>query len=62
MKFKDILLIIIGIFCAGLLIYFSFIEPVIFGISKYGTIGFITKVLGAIALFAIIASITHYNE
>lgn len=62
MKAKDILLIIFGILSAGLLIYFSFIEPVISGISKYGIIGFITKVAGAIALFAIIASITHYNE
>ena len=62
MKAKDILLILFGIFSAGLLIYFSFIEPVISGISKYGTIGFITKVIGAIALFAIISSITHYNE
>ena len=43
-KLKDALLIIIGIVSTLIVVYFTFIDPIASGISKYGIMGFLGKV------------------
>ena len=43
-KLKDALLIIIGTISTLIVVYFTFIDPIASGISKYGIMGFLGKV------------------
>lgn len=62
MKPKDILLLLIGIAGAALIIYFSFIEPVIEGVSEYGLPGFALRLIEFFVVFIIVAGLAHYHD
>lgn len=62
MKIKDILMIISGIAFLLLIIYFSFISPIIDGISKHGVFGFVAEVVCGILFIYFIYSMTHNNR
>lgn len=58
-KLKDTLLIIIGIISTLIVVYFTFIDPIASGISRYGIIGFLGKVACGFLIIYIIYTLSN---
>ena len=61
-KIKTILLYVASLVSIALIIYFSFIDPIISGIQKYGVSGSIFKAIEIIALLFITLVIVEYER